>query len=150
MAGNDMVLSPLERFDKYTHKTEHCWFWIGFTDRKGRAQIRDGEKRKFASRFAYEKFVGRIKPGLCVCHKCDNPTCVNPRHLFLGTLDENNQDMISKGRHNPAYKLGPKDAIKIRALYKSRRLTQKEIADRFKISRPYVSVIVNNKRWMGV
>ena len=53
---------------------------------------------QLSHRFAYQIWVGSIPINLCICHHCDNPSCVNPKHLFLGTVNDNNQDKVKKGR----------------------------------------------------
>ncbi len=76
-----------------------CWEFDGnISHGYGRLTV-DG-KRVLAHRYSYEKFVGPILEGLMVCHKCDNPPCVNPDHLFLGTQLDNIRDCIAKGRFN--------------------------------------------------
>lgn len=85
-------------------KTETCWNWTACADGFGYGQlsVRIGGKwrRVRAHRVSYMKNTGRTDTdGLCVLHKCDNPRCVRPEHLFLGTRDENMKDMAKKGRH---------------------------------------------------
>lgn len=76
-----------------------CWIWIGgLRNRDGYGQISVGRRNKLAHRVAYEIANGAIPAETCVCHRCDVPSCVNPAHLFLGTIGANNRDRDAKGR----------------------------------------------------
>lgn len=76
-----------------------CWEWKGSRDKKGYGQFSFKERRIKTSRFSWEINNGKIPKGLFVCHNCDNPPCCNPEHLFLGTCQDNSDDMVKKGRH---------------------------------------------------
>lgn len=79
-----------------------CWSWIGASDRHGYGALNDGNGTpKKAHRISWEIHFGAIPDGLGVLHKCDNPECSNPDHLFLGTQKHNALDMSNKGRMNP-------------------------------------------------
>lgn len=93
-----------ERLLKHTEKTDTCWNWTACKDHKGYGIIRIDGKNRATHRVSYELFKGKIPKGkgyhgTCVLHSCDNPGCINPEHLRLGTNRENILDMIQKGRN---------------------------------------------------
>lgn len=77
-----------------------CIEWTGLRIRRGYGQTSLHNRRIMAHRLAWIIANGPIPDGLCVCHRCDNPPCCNVEHLFLGTVKDNTQDMVAKGRHN--------------------------------------------------
>ncbi len=86
------------KFESKIDKRGDCWIWTGALFVSGYGKIQRGGKRLRAHRVSYELFVGEIPDGLHVLHDCDNPPCVKPAHLFLGTHLDNMMDMERKGR----------------------------------------------------
>lgn len=93
-----------ERFERLylPEPNTGCWLWTGTTNNQGYGKMTISKKGTKtyprAHRVSYELFNGPIKSGLIVCHKCDTPSCVNPDHLFIGSVKDNVQDSIKKGR----------------------------------------------------
>lgn len=131
-----------------------CWEWQGSerTPGRGYGQMKIARKNCSAHRVSYEVFCGEIGEGLFVCHCCDNPKCVNPEHLFLGTHADNVADQVAKRRQvlgtvNGRAKLSEADVQAIRA---AEGVTQKDLAARFGICRQQVSHIRTGKQWASV
>ena len=98
--------SKSEAFQKWFDKTDGCWVWNGATDGDGYGCFSYAGKSYRAHRIALE-LDGRPPGEMFACHHCDNPSCVNPDHLFVGTNKDNMVDMVAKGR-NPD-RFGPKN-----------------------------------------
>ena len=104
--------NSIKDFESCFEKTEGCWEWRGTKNSKGYGQFRFNGRVHRAHRLAYEIYVGPLDQ-LHVCHHCDNPSCVNPEHLFLGTHQDNMDDMSRKfrGRGNSKLSLEQARAI---------------------------------------
>jgi hypothetical protein len=138
------------RFWKRVDKTATCWNWMGSRNHKGYGQINKGKhKLEICSRASWMLHYGAIKKGLLVCHHCDNPSCVRPDHLFVGTPKQNTDDMIKKGRHDFSHrrKLSEEDVCKIRSLHvEMGPRTCAKIARMFNVNRHTISDIVAHRK----
>jgi hypothetical protein len=137
-------LVPADVFESRIKKTATCWLWTGTKNGYGYGIfLLPGETQVRAHRYAYEFFSGKKIPlGKIIMHICDNPPCVNPAHLRVGTQAENNADTSIKRRHNYGLchwngRLTDADVADIRSSNK----IQSEIAKDFKISQAHVSRI---------
>jgi len=146
-----------ERFWKYTVKKEGCWEWVGNCDPNGYGRLSAGNwdgKRKpmLAHRISYMIHNGGIISGKHVLHKCDNPNCVNPEHLYSGTPQDNVDDMWDRGRANPGRSVGENHGMaklsedQVREIRKSNE-TGQSLAEKHGISASQVSAIKNRKAW---
>lgn len=133
-----------------------CWNWTASKNNGGYGRIRFRNKEKLAHRASYEVHRGQIPEGLNVCHRCDNPACINPDHLFVGTQAENAADMVAKGRapipnlrgsaHANA-KLTEADIVAIRA---AKGVTLRELGEQYGVNGSTISWIRTGKGWAHV
>lgn len=94
-----MKPNQLVRFmERYEISLSGCWNWIWKKDKDGYGLFHARPNHQKAHRFSYELHKGSIPPNMLVCHTCDNPSCVNPEHLWVGTVLDNNRDKENKGR----------------------------------------------------
>jgi len=145
----------IKRFLSHVKKTRSCWIWTASKTRKGYANFRVKRKLFRAHRFSYMIHVGRIPKGKLICHKCDFPECTNPRHLWIGTPNQNSKDMVKKKRQSMGEKVYcailNKSKIKtIRKRYKKGNITQAKLAKKYKITESCISEIVNKLSWKSV
>jgi HNH endonuclease len=135
---------------------DKCWPWIGAISggKYGRLTIK--RMSYSAHRIAYTLTHGAIPKGMDICHKCDNPPCCNPDHLFAGTRKDNFDDAVKKGRISPLYatsritKLTESDVREVLFLLKVGGKTQSEIANLFGVNQSEISRMKNKKRWKHV
>jgi hypothetical protein len=142
-----------ERFMEKTNTEGSCWVWIGGKLKGGYGQFSYEGKGLSAHRASYMLFVGEIGDKH-VLHKCDNPSCVNPDHLFLGYPKDNSDDKVSKNRQlkgesNARSKLSDDEVRLIRA-WSSSGMSVRSISDVFGVSPMNVSFINRNLRWTHV
>ena len=143
----------MQRFWEKVRKTDGCWEWTGSYRGNGYAALNLFNRSVSAHRLAYELLVGKIPQGKHVLHKCDNPACVNPDHLFIGTHADNMADKKEKGRapsmpgeENPAAILTKEQAMEVKRRAKNGE-RQIDIAAEFGISQPTVSAIKLGRIW---
>jgi len=147
-------ISIENRLQVYEVQSNGCWNFLGNKDKDGYGVFGHGRGKQLrAHRASFEFHKKTSAAGLLVCHSCDNPSCINPDHLFLGKPKDNTQDMIKKGRKanckgskHPSAKLNELDIVCI----KEQRLLGKklkEIANQFSITFQTVSEIYRGKTW---
>jgi hypothetical protein len=151
--------------DKIKIKGDGCWEWAGSRtkysngSRKGQygyGSFRHNGKNIGAHRMSHMLFIGEIPEGMCVCHRCDNPSCVKPAHLFLGTRGDNFRDAISKGRAkklpwmfgetHASAKLTQFDVDMIRLALNS-GVPGVKLAKKYKVTPSQICAIKNRRSW---
>ncbi len=132
-----------------------CWVWTGTRSRLGYGMVSVSGRMRTTHRVAFELAYGSIPPGngyhgTCVCHRCDNPACINPAHLFLGTHRENMIDMKRKVRytklHGESHGSAKITEAQARDILDSGG-THRAIAERYGVSRSLVTAIKNGRIW---
>lgn len=146
----------LANFSKKFVRSNGCWLWNGGKNRDGYGQVRLKGRTEYAHRISWVIHNGPIPKGMCVCHQCDNPLCVRPDHLFLGTHAENMADMIAKnhvarfhGKEDTHTKLAKKDIRRMREQYLF-GADRKDISLVFNVSISSVYAIVGRRTWRHV
>jgi biotin operon repressor len=130
---------------------DECWLWIGRRDRDGYGSLSVDRTSRHVTRIIWELLFGQIPSGLCVCHTCDNPPCCNPKHLWLGTNQDNVNDMMAKGRHVVGNrKLSAEQVLEIRDLVKRNEISNVKIAELYGVSNQLVGLIARRKIWVHV
>lgn len=166
--------TPEERIAAFWNKIDQsggedvCWLWTGAINSSGYGHFRVADKIRGAHQIVYDLLVAAIPDGLYVLHTCDNRACCNPKHLFLGTHQDNMDDMAQKGRRirlignaNPAHqhpeirqgerngraKLTVDEVLDIRRRYAEEHISQTALGKDYGISQTVVSMIVLRKIW---
>jgi predicted Zn-ribbon and HTH transcriptional regulator len=140
-------------------ETDECIVWPLSVIHDGYGRLRVGKKTKQVHILAYEKRIGEVPEGMKVCHHCDNPPCLNYRHLFLGTVQDNNEDKRLKKRHcfgetSGMAKLTEEQVREIRAKYvydiKNRAQRQLRLGEEYGVGQTVISAIVRRKTWKHI
>ena len=141
--------------------SQECWPWIGAKNKTGLAYGRFGRNHIIykAAQVSWKIHFGPIPKGygyhgICVCHSCDNPSCVNPHHLFLGTQGDNFRDMMKKnrrkkdyrGENNPAHRLTLEKVKEIRNLL-IKEIPYRQIAKRYGVGGTTILHIKHGHTW---
>lgn len=145
-----------------SNDTQKCWEWVGQRNEQGYGKIKIARRWYKAHRVLYALFFGPIPRDLLVCHRCDNPPCVNPHHLWLGTCADNARDAKLKGRYehrcfrawngtrkgenNPYAKLREVQAREIHHEHQ-RGVPTKHLAEKFGVSQTTISNIAHGRAW---
>lgn len=133
---------------------DECWLWQRAKSADGYGNHGTGGKNYRAHRFAYELAYGPIPEGALICHACDNPLCVNPAHLFVGSYLDNATDRTKKGRSdsrqgekNHNAKLSESHVREIRDLYATGQYTQKALSEMYKVTPRIIYCVVHRETW---
>lgn len=151
MVSAGATLDERLRHIGWTVTANGCWEWNGSRNERGYGQVATGSGPMLTNRASHIAWIGPIPEGLSVLHRCDNPPCINPRHLFHGTKPENNADMAAKrrssnGENRPQSKLTDAQVKSIRLRYAQGGISQKSLGALYGVDGSTVSLIVSRKR----
>ena len=138
--------------DRVSNNENDCWIWNGSKHRQGYGHIRYNGKTALAHRVSWMIYNGGISEGIKVCHYCDEPSCVNPEHLFLGTQLDNVEDCIKKGRFTRnipktrRIKLNWEQVHQIKTLH-GEGMKRKELEKKFNVSQTCIAKILTGVSW---
>lgn len=160
--GRIRKLSEEEFVSRFWERTDvmgedDCWVWKGYIKKEGYGQVSHQGKNVLAHRVSYTISIGEIPEGLLVLHKCDNPPCVNPKHLFIGTEADNMRDRDIKGRGNQpkgeksgTHKLTETKVKQIRDKYSTGEFTKRELGREFGVTPENIHSIVRRETWRHI
>lgn len=141
------------RFWSKVNKTDTCWVWTRTKTRLGCGVFYIRDTPYLAHRVAFSQSCDLVN-GMHCCHRCDNPICVNPEHLFLGTHSDNMKDCESKGRrkhvsgeNHPQAKLTSHSVYQMRMLYSCGDISLENLGKKFGTSLSNTARIIHNKIW---
>lgn len=147
-------MNDVDKFWSSKTESNGCWEWTKYKNSKGYGSLTFRKRAIRAHRLAWELTNGPIPEGVMVLHKCDNPSCINPDHLFLGTNDDNMKDCASKGRiRNNSYRGEKSNLVKLTAekVLEIKRLkgvkSQYEIARQFGVTQGCIGRIHRGLNW---
>ena len=141
---------------RFYEKTGLDWQWIGYKNNRGYGTLYVDGKHKYAHRISYQIHIGKIPNGMCVLHSCDNPACVNPEHLHLGTQKINayEREIRNRGNHVRGEKNG-RSKFTIKQILEIRKKSQKgisnaELAKEYSVVNSTIHFIKTKKHWKHV
>lgn len=150
--------STIRKFWSFVQKTDECWLWTGTLNDKGYGKIvssGNGVEIRRAHQLSWLIHGGEIAPGMFVCHKCDNPRCVRPDHLFIGTTQDNTRDRHAKGRtakgeQQGSHVLTESQVEWIRKTYSEHGASQRQLARAVGCTQITIWRVVNRLSWAHV
>lgn len=150
---NGEFMNTVDRFFSKIKKTDSCWIWESdIQNGYGYFQVRVNKKTKkiYAHRYSWIIANGEIPEKLCICHTCDNRICVNPLHMFLGTLKDNRRDCVEKNRQAKGEKIGNAKLTQENVKFiKSMRdvLSLEQLSIQFGVSRSTIARVFDGLTW---
>lgn len=136
-----------------TNSATGCWNVISHAlNDKGYTKVMRNRRVIRVHRYSYELTSGPIPDGFFVCHRCDNPTCINPEHLFLGTNKDNMRDAARKGRtiHGKAHRSSKLTEADVKAIRANKISSQSDLGRKYGVCQSQISCIKNGKTWNHV